>query len=327
MEEKGTTSSLEDWKEKIINTYNTYKPDWDTLDLVLIITSCLTAISVSTLTRLYLFEKFLQIQITMGEFVSWFSSLFAISFTLSRSAQKNDFYVGKLFGILGMVSSCYLSLSLHDVGIDAEKATKLIGSIVFALTAMYLKSNILAILSSFSFNLLLLSTKFPDFVCKYLDISYTSGLERHAIVFTFSFVIGLLAEYSEIPDFQIFRWSCVALNAFKLFVTLFVLSGEHYYGRIQFENFAIEMKNYQYWVFNSLSCFCFLITLTAGNIKKRIDFLRHMSVIFFGLYMIQKTTEFPWMEENYALVIFFASSITIMSIIIFKRRKSIKKEE
>ena len=147
---KGATTTLDSWKQEVEITYNKYKPELTTLDVVLVVTSILTfgmqkkklfisfltLVSVLTLTKLYFFERLLQIHFTLAEFVSWFLSFFALFYAFTRKETGDDlFYPLKLFGIIGLVSSLYLTLDLHDTGFDAERVIKSVAFITYTIFA------------------------------------------------------------------------------------------------------------------------------------------------------------------------------------------------
>ena len=117
------------------------------------------------------------------------------------------------------------------------------------------------------------------------------------------------------------------MNSFYLFTSLFLLSNQIYYQKITDEKISIAVKNYQYFVFNLISCACFMLTFIAGRIRERLEFLHYISMSFMSLYLVQKAFEFPWLDEKYSLVVFFVSSFTILSIVVIKKRMQELKEK
>jgi hypothetical protein len=167
--------------------------------------------------------------------------------------------------------------------------------------------------------LFLTTTFLPDFICKLIFIEFPTVFENNSIVCVMLLLIGLIFEFSDVIELKYFKYGLLGLNAGYIFIPLLQLSSLYFHDNRTDQFYSKEIRWKQYWSFNLISCFCFLLTFLSGTFRRNLQFLRGISVVFWSLYLLEKIFEFPWKDETYALMLFFTCSISIVSIILLKR--------
>eukprot|EP01080_Neovahlkampfia_damariscottae_P003728 gene3728-6616_t len=299
-----------DWRITIEATYKKYKPNFQLLDVLLVILSFVATISLAILINIYVFGHIFHVYFSAFEVGCWLSSLVILAFSFSRSKKKDDHHFKKVIGFIGIWFSMLVSFSQHQpAGLNPHLTQNFLSFVLFFISGFYLKSVILLTLSSFSLHWFLLISGWASIACSIFGLQINKENE-HFLVCLFTVIIGLVLQMSKIKHFNTFRWSFVGFNYLWMYIHLFVLSQ--------------DVNSTNYWKYNLITVICIVVGILIGSLSKKLKFLRDLSIIFFIVFLIQKGTEISWRQEEFLFFLLSISIVLIISILYFKQMK--KKE-
>jgi hypothetical protein len=281
-------------------------------------------VSLAILIKIYVFGNLFKINLTVQEVVFWFFALFLLFYSFGRSTKWDDYYNMKMWGFILVYISTIVTVMTHQFSFTQFKGFSSDSSILVLrgnflqnfsfFSRIYLQSRLLLSFSSIFLNYVLI-LKFPWETCKYLNLTcFEESKSTQLMIILLTFFTGVSLQLSQIQFFKPFLWGTVGINSVWMYFLLFSLS-----RGIDHSN------NTEYWIYNGISSICFIIVLYIGTSKKRMNFLRDISIIFLVLFMIQKGMEFPWRNGENAIILFGISIVGIIFLLFYKKMK--QKEE